>query len=85
MDISATIRASEMTRFQLMAVAICLMINMIDGFDVLAISFIAPTIADEWALPPSELGILFSIGLAGMVLGALFIAPLADRFDRLDR
>ena len=82
MDITATIRTSEMTPFQLMAVAICLMINMIDGFDVLAISFIAPTIADEWSLPPSELGILFSVGLAGMVMGALFIAPLADRFGR---
>jgi len=71
-----------MTPFQVMAVAVCLVINMVDGFDVLAISFAAPEIAREWALPPTELGILFSAGLAGMVFGALFIGPLADRFGR---
>ena len=82
MDISRTIREGDMTPFQAMAVAICLVINMIDGFDVLAISFAAPEIAREWALPPTELGVLFSAGLAGMVLGALFIGPQADRFGR---
>ncbi len=82
MDISRTIRESDMTPFQVMAVAICLVINMVDGFDVLAIAFAAPEIAREWSLPPTELGILFSAGLAGMVLGALFIGPLADRSGR---
>lgn len=82
MDISRTIREGDMTPFQLIAVTICLVINMVDGFDVLAISFAAPEIAREWSLPPTELGILFSAGLAGMVLGALLIGPLADRFGR---
>lgn len=82
MDITRTIRHSDMTPFQVTAVGICLLINMIDGFDVLAISFVAPEIARQWALPPAELGILFSIGLAGMVIGALFIGPLADRIGR---
>jgi len=82
MDISRTIRESSMTPFQVTAVTVCLIINMVDGFDVLAISFAAPEIAREWALPPTKLGILFSAGLAGMVLGALFIGPMADRFGR---
>jgi benzoate transport len=71
-----------MTPFQIMAVTICLVINMLDGFDVLAISFTAPEIAREWSVAPTTLGVLFSAGLAGMVLGALFIAPLADRYGR---
>jgi len=71
-----------MQPFQLMAVTICLVINMVDGFDVLAISFAAPEIARDWQLPPTELGILFSAGLAGMVIGALAIGPLADRCGR---
>ncbi len=82
MDISLTIRESKMTSFQVMAVAICLVINLVDGFDVIAIAFAAPEIAREWSLPPTELGILFSAGLVGMVLGALFFGPVADRLGR---
>jgi len=82
MNVAQSVRERPMTPFQITAVAICLIINMVDGFDVLAISFAAPEIAREWSLPPTELGILFSAGLAGMVLGALFIGPLADRFGR---
>lgn len=82
MNIGHVIRAGRMTPFQVTAVGVCLLINMVDGFDVLAISFAAPEIAREWALPPTELGALFSAGLAGMVLGALLIGPLADRFGR---
>jgi benzoate transport len=82
MDISLTIRESKMTSFQIMAVAICLVINLVDGFDVVAIAFAAPEIAREWSLPPTKLGILFSAGLFGMVLGALFFGPVADRVGR---
>jgi len=71
-----------MSPFQLKAVAVCLIINMLDGFDVLAIAFAAPAIASDWSLPPVELGILFSAGLAGMMTGSIFVAPLADRHGR---
>ena len=80
--ISDQIRASEMTPFQVTAVGICIIINLLDGFDVIAISFAAPAIARDWSLEPAALGIVFSSGLAGMVLGALFLSPLADRFGR---
>src|SRR5690348_5243434 len=63
-------------------VAICTIINMLDGFDVLAISFAAPEVAREWGLKPTELGLLFSAGLAGMTLGALALSPLADMLGR---
>jgi benzoate transport len=71
-----------MTPFQVAVVAICTILNGIDGFDVLAMSFAAPVLAEEWALRAGELGILFSSGLAGMTGGSLLIAPLADRIGR---
>jgi benzoate transport len=81
-DIGSALELEPMSRFQTTAVAICMILNAIDGFDVLAIAFAAPVLSKEWALPPEQLGVLFSSGLLGMTLGSLLIAPLADRFGR---
>lgn len=77
-----TIPEDRMTRPEIRAVAVCIFINMLDGFDVLVISFAGPAIAKAWNLAPGQLGFLFSSGLAGMMLGSLFLAPLADRIGR---
>lgn len=76
------IQQRPMGSFQVSAVAICMVLNMGDGFDVLAMAFTAPQIADDWALSPERLGILFSAGLVGMMLGSLLLAPLADQYGR---
>ena len=67
---------------QLRVVFGCFALNMLDGFDVLAIAFTAPTISQEWQLTPYMLGIIFSAGLIGMTLGAAFIAPYTDVIGR---
>ncbi len=67
---------------QVLAVTICVVINMFDGFDVLVMAFTAPSVAAEWSLDPATVGMLLSSGLVGMSLGSLFIAPLADRIGR---
>ncbi len=82
MQVLDQIRAEPMSRFQVIAVAICLVINFLDGFDVLAIAFAAPEIAREWSVQPKMLGVVFSAGLAGMVFGALLLSPIADRLGR---
>ena len=71
-----------MSRFQIIAVIICMLINMLDGFDVLVMAFTASSISDEWQLSGKSLGLLFSSGLVGMAIGAMFIAPLADVYGR---
>src|ERR1700730_310213 len=81
-DIRAALREGPMTMLQVGVVTICTLLNMIDGFDVLATSFTAPLIAKEWNVDPATLGILLSAGLAGMAAGALFLSPLADLVGR---
>lgn len=76
------INQGKLTSMQFGVIAICWFINMLDGFDVLAIAYTAPAISAEWRLAPETLGVVLSAGLVGMALGALFIAPLADRFGR---
>jgi MFS family permease len=65
-----------------MALAGCLLANIVDGFDVLVVAFAGSAIMADWKLDPATLGLLFSAGLVGMMLGSLFIAPLADRYGR---
>ncbi len=67
---------------QVATVGLCFLLNMLDGADLLVMSFIAPVLSDEWGVAPENLGIIFSASLAGMAGGCLFIAPLADRFGR---
>ena len=71
-----------MSRFQMLAIGLCVALNMLDGFDVLVVAFTAPEVAREWRLSGAQLGLLLSAGLVGMAAGSLFVAPWADRFGR---
>ena len=74
--------AAPMSALQMTAVAVSIALNAIDGLDVLAMSFAAPSIAGEWKIAPSLLGVTISAGLAGMAGGSLLIAPSGDRYGR---
>lgn len=76
------LRQAPMSRFQVLAIAVTFALCALDGFDVFAIAFAAPAIASEWGISKAALGIVFSAGLAGMALGSLLFAPLADIFGR---
>jgi MFS transporter, AAHS family, 4-hydroxybenzoate transporter len=71
-----------MRAIQVLIILICFLCNMLDGMDVLIISYTAPAIAKAWSISPANLGIVFSSGLVGMTVGAIFLAPMADRFGR---
>ena len=71
-----------MTRFQLFAIGVCICLNMLDGFDILAMSFAASGVKTDWHLADSQLGFLLSAGLMGMGIGSLLVAPWADRLGR---
>lgn len=70
------------SRLQYATVMICFLMNMLDGMDVMVISYAAPSIAKAWSVSPEALGIVFSSGLFGMTFGALFMAPMADKIGR---
>jgi len=71
-----------MSRMQIIAIAMTIVLNALDGFDVLAISFASPGIAEEWGINRSALGIVLSMELIGMALGSVFLGGLADRIGR---
>jgi MFS transporter, AAHS family, 4-hydroxybenzoate transporter len=63
-------------------ILICFLMNMLDGMDVMVVSYAATKIASDWNISPKSLGIVFSAGLLGMSIGAMFLAPKADKIGR---
>ncbi len=72
----------KMSRLQIIVVAITTLLNAIDGFDVLSISFAAPGIAKEWGTTQAALGIVMSMELIGMAIGSFILGGVADRIGR---
>ena len=81
-DIKTHLLERKMTRYQILAVAIGVMVNLMDGFDLLSISFAGPAIDREWEIGATQLGVLFSIGLIGMACGAFGLSWLSDVVGR---
>ena len=73
---------SKMGAFQIVAVGMCVLLNALDGFDVLAISFAAPGIAEEWGISRGALGVVLSMELIGMAVGSVVLGNVADAIGR---
>ncbi len=67
---------------QWLAVAVTVLLNALDGFDVLASAFAGPGIKAHWQLGPEGLGLILSMELIGMALGSVVLGTLADRMGR---
>ncbi|MEC9340579.1 MAG: MFS transporter, partial [Pseudomonadota bacterium] len=61
---------------------LCTLINLLDGFDILAISYTAPAISEAWNIGKMELGSVFAAGMIGMAVGSLVLGPLSDLIGR---
>jgi len=81
-DVAATLDAQGVGGFQLRVFLLCAALLFVDGFDVQGITYVAPAISQDWKLARGALGPTFSAGLFGVMLGAILLAPLADRVGR---
>ena len=71
-----------MTTIQYIVVALTVLLNAMDGFDVLSIAFASPGIAAEWGIPSSGLGVVLSMELIGMAFGSVLLGGVADKIGR---
>jgi len=74
--------ALPMATRQALAIGLLTAISALDGFDVLSVTFAAPGFFREFGIDKAALGWALSMGLIGMGLGSVLLAPLADLFGR---
>ena len=81
-SVQALVDDSPMSSSQIITVLLCVILNMMDGVDILLTAFTAAELMKEWSLTNSSLGILLSAGLFGMAAGAMLLAPMGDKWGR---
>lgn len=55
---------------------------LVDGYDILAVAYVAPLLQKEWGFPTSALGPLFGSAVVGAALGPILFGYFADRVGR---
>lgn len=60
----------------------CILLMVMDGYDIQAMAYAAPLIMDQWQIDKTMLGVVFSASLFGLFAGSLFLSSLSDRFGR---
>jgi MFS family permease len=81
MNVVTALRNQRMTPYRWYAVAICILCGAVDGLDLLLVSYALPHLPPGFASGEQK-GLLISMGFVGYAIGAIVIAPLADRLGR---
>ncbi|MDM1544415.1 MFS transporter [Ignatzschineria indica] len=81
-DLQTFIDQHKFSFFQWSIFFICFIIAFLDGYDTVAIGYIAPSLIEEWGIEKPELASVMSAGLFGIAIGAIAFGPIADRIGR---
>jgi AAHS family 4-hydroxybenzoate transporter-like MFS transporter len=73
---------TRLSAFQWRVFALCFLVAILDGFDTQAIAFTGPSIIQAFGLGPGALAPILTAGIIGMVLGAMSLGLLGDKFGR---
>lgn len=60
----------------------CYFIIVVDGYDVMINGVVLPLLMKEWNLTTSQMGLLTSMTMVGMMFGAMIMGMIADRVGR---
>src|SRR5438046_2821012 len=82
LDVRQFIDERPLSRYQLLVALMCGALVFMDGFDAQAMGFVAPALMAQLHITRAALGPVISIGLIGMMIGALVGGPVADYFGR---
>ena len=80
MGTKALTRGIEQLDF--LVAALCGVVLLLEGYDIAAIGYAVPSIADAWRLAPSSFTPALVAGNVGLLLGSVGVGMLGDRLGR---
>lgn len=81
-DVDSYLDNLKFGRFHIQVLLLGVIIMLVDGYEVGVIGLVLPVLADDYGVSRVSLTWVLSAQQVGMVVGAYFIAPLADRYGR---
>ena len=81
-DVTRLIDERAMSALQWFVTAACAFTMFTNGYDLQVMALTVPSLAQEWAVDPSQFGYALAASSVGIVVAATFLAPLGDRFGR---
>ncbi|NML44161.1 MFS transporter [Ramlibacter sp. G-1-2-2] len=81
-DVPALIDGARLGAFQVLAITLCGLALLMDGFDIQMIGFVAPAIVQDWNIDKAALGPVFAAGLGGLLVGSFALSVAADKWGR---
>jgi benzoate transport len=76
------IEDTPMAARQWIVIVLMVVLNALDGFDVLSSAFASPGITKEWGINRAALSVVLSAELVGMGFGSVLLGGLADKSGR---
>lgn len=81
-DVGDVVGTGPVTRTSILVLVLSFIVIMVDGYDLLCLSFVAPALAKQLQIEAASFGPIFSAGYIGMLIGGLALSPLSDKFGR---
>ncbi|MGD7003651.1 MFS transporter [Corynebacterium halotolerans] len=81
-SVARVVNQAKITPFHKRVFALCTLLMIVDGYDMISYGSVVQTLILEWGMTPQQGGYLGAAALVGMLIGGMFVAPLADRFGR---
>ena len=81
-DIAQILDSRRLLPVHYLVVAMSFSLMLIDGYDLICITFVAPLLQREWGFDRASFGWLFGAATLGTTIGPPIFGFLADRFGR---
>jgi AAHS family 4-hydroxybenzoate transporter-like MFS transporter len=81
-DVSAILNDARLGWRAIVIAVLGFFVIMLDGYDLLCMSFVAPVLARQLNIDVAGFGPIFTAAFAGIMVGGLTISPFGDRFGR---